>query len=105
VDVEYVDGATQRIRFLASRLKYSRTIRVSLVPDETTETLIRAFAEHLQSWGGAPLVSVFDRPKAVALKWGRDGVVTEWNPSFAYAVLELGVGVDVCWPIGPKKKS
>ena len=39
VDVEYVDGATQRIRFFASRLKYSRTSRVSLVPDETTETL------------------------------------------------------------------
>lgn len=39
VDVEYVDGATQRIRFFASRLKYPRTIRVSLVPDETTETL------------------------------------------------------------------
>src|SRR5258706_10001 len=53
VDVEYRDGATQRIRFFASRLKYSRTIRVSLVPDETTETLIRHFADHLQSWGGA----------------------------------------------------
>ncbi len=105
VDVEYVDGATQRIRFFASRLKYSRTIRVSLVSDETTETLIRAFAEHLQSWGGAPLVSVFDRPKTVALKWGRDGVVTEWNPSFAYAVLELGVGVDVCWPYRAQEKG
>ena len=105
VDVEYVDGATQRIRFFASRLKYSRTIRVSLVPDETTETLIRAFAEHLHSWGGAPLVSVFDRPKTVALKWGRDGVVTEWNPSFAYAVLELGVGVDVCWPYRAQEKG
>ena len=105
VDVEYVDGATERIRFFASRLKYSRTIRVSLVPDETTETLIRAFAEHLQSWGGAPLVSVFDRPKTVALKWGRDGVVTEWNATFAYAVLELGVGVDVCWPYRAQEKG
>ena len=105
VDVEYRDGATQRIRFFASRLKYSRTIRVSLVPDETTETLIRAFADHLQSWGGAPLVSVFDRPKTVALRWGRDGVVTEWNPTFAYAVLELGVGIDVCWPYRPQEKG
>ncbi len=105
VDVEYVDGATQRIRFFASRLKYSRTIRVSVVPDETSEALIRAFAEHLQSWGGAPLVSVFDRPKTVAIKWGRDGVVTEWNPSFAYAVLELGVGVDVCWPYRAQEKG
>jgi transposase len=105
VDVEYVDGATERIRFFASRLKYSRTIRVSLVPDETTETLIRHFADHLDSWGGAPLVSVFDRPKTVAIKWGRDGVVTEWNATFAYAVLELGVGVDVCWPYRAQDKG
>ncbi len=105
VEVEYLDGATARVRFFASRLKYSRAIRVSLVPDETTETLVRSFADHLHSWGGAPLVSVFDRPKTVALKWQRDGVVTEWNPTFAYAVLELGVGVDVCWPYRPQEKG
>jgi hypothetical protein len=51
------------------------------------------------------LVSVFDRPKTVALKWGRDGVVTEWNPTLAYAVLELGVGIDVCWPYRPQEKG
>jgi len=105
VDVEYLDGTIRRIRFFASRLKYSRTIRVSLVPDETTETLIRSFAEHLHGWGGAPLMSIFDRPKTVALKWQRDGVVTEWNPTFAYAVVELGVGVDVCWPYRPQEKG
>ena len=98
-------GRQQRIRFFASRLKYSRTVRVSLVPDETSETLVRNLAEHLQSWGGAPLMSVFDRPKTVALKWQRDGVVTEWNPTFAYAALELGVGVDVCWPYRAQEKG
>jgi transposase len=105
VDVEYLDGSTQRIRFFASRLKYSRVLRVSLVPDETVETLVRHFAEHLHSWGGAPLMSIFDRPKTVALKWQRDGVVTEWNPTFAYAALEIGVGVDVCWPYRPQEKG
>lgn len=105
VDVEYLDGSTQRIRFFASRLKYSRIVRVSLVPDETVETLVRHFADHLHSWGGAPLMSVFDRPKTVALKWQRDGVVTEWNPTFAYATLEIGVGVDVCWPYRPQEKG
>lgn len=105
VDVEYLDGTIRRIRFFASRLKYSRTVRVSRVPDETAETLIRSFAEHLHSWGGAPLMSIFDRPKTVALKWQRDGVVTEWNPTFAYAALELGVGVDVCWPYRPQEKG
>ncbi|HEU4353988.1 MAG TPA: IS21 family transposase [Actinomycetota bacterium] len=105
VDVEYLDGSTERIRFFASRLKYSRVARVSLVPDEAVETLVRHFADHLHSWGGAPLMSVFDRPKTVALKWQRDGVVTEWNPTFAYAALEIGVGVDVCWPYRPQEKG
>jgi transposase len=105
VDVEYLDGTIRRIRFFASRLKYSRAVRVSIVPDETAETLIRNFAEHLHSWGGAPLMSIFDRPKTVALKWKRDGEITEWNPTFAYAALEIGVGVDVCWPYRPQEKG
>ena len=105
VDVEYLDGAQQRIRFFASRLKYSRTVRVNLVPDETSETLVRTLAEHLQSWGGAPLMCVFDRPKTVALRWQRNGVGTGWNPTFAYAALELGIGVEVCWPYRAQEKG
>ena len=46
------------------------------------ESLVRSLAQHLDSWGGAPLVCVFDRPKTVALKWRRNGEVTEWNPVF-----------------------
>ena len=85
VDVEYLDGTEQRVRFFASRLKYSRAMQVSLVPDQTVESLLRSLATHLATWGGAPLVCIFDRPKTVALQWGRDGVVTEWNATFAYA--------------------
>jgi hypothetical protein len=48
---------------------------------------------------------VFDRPKTVALKWGRDGVVTEWNPTFAGVALDLGIGVEVCWPYRPQEKG
>lgn len=105
VDVEYLDGTQQRIRFFASRLKYSRAVRVTVVADETAETLVRTLAEHLHSWGGAPLMCVFDRPKTVALKWQRNGVVTEWNPTFAYAALELGIGVEVCWPYRAQEKG
>ena len=83
VDVEFRDGSVRRIRFFASRLKYSRWVRVSIVKDETVETLVRSLAQHLASWGGAPLVCVFDRPKTVALKWRRNGEVTEWNPAVA----------------------
>jgi len=86
VDVEFLDGMVSRVHFFASRLKYSRYIRVGLVKNETVESLVRNLAEHLHSWGGVPLMCVFDRPKTVVLKWRRNGEVTEWNPVFAYAM-------------------
>jgi len=105
VDIEFLDGAIRRIHFFASRLKYSRYIRVSRVKDETVESLVRNLAKHLYSWGGVPLLCVFDRPKTVALKWRRNGEVTEWNPVFAYAMLEMGIGVELCWPHSPEQKG
>jgi transposase len=105
VEVEFRNGMRQRIHFFASRLKYSRWVRVSLVQDEKVETLVRTLAEHLASWGGRPLLCVFDRPKTVALKWRKNGEVTEWNPVFAYATLEMGVGVELCWPYQPQQKG
>ena len=41
VEVEFLNGARQRIHFFASRLKYSRLVRISLVKDETAESLVR----------------------------------------------------------------
>jgi transposase len=105
VDIEFLDGAIRRIHFFASRLKYSRYIRVSRVQDETVESLVRNLAKDLYSWGGVPLLCVFDRPKTVALKWRRNGEVTEWNPVFAYAMLEIGIGVELCWPHSPEQKG
>ena len=105
VEVEFRDGSVERLHFFASRLKYSRWVRVSLVKDETVESLVRSLAQHLAHWGGAPLVCVFDRPKTVALKWRRNGEVSEWNPVFACATLELGIGVELCWPYRPQEKG
>lgn len=109
VDVTFLDGRVKRVHFFASRLKWSRWAEVSLVPNEQVETLVRGLAEHFTSLGGIPLLAVFDRPKTIALKWDRSGKVTEWNPVFASAVLELGIGVDVdvelCWPYRPQEKG
>jgi hypothetical protein len=96
VKVRFLDGSLQQIHFFASRLKYSRYIRGDLVPDEKTESLVRTLAGHLQDWGGRPLLCVFDRPKTIALKWEKNGEVTEWNPVFAEATLEMGIGVELC---------
>ena len=40
---------------------------------------------------------VFDRPKTIALKWKKNGKVTEWNAVCAEATLEMGIGVELCW--------
>lgn len=105
VVVHYDGGGTAKVRFFASRLKYSRYVQVSLVPDERVESLARSLVDHFAAIGGVPLLAVFDRPKTVALKWGKDGEVTEWNQTFAQVLLELGVGVEVCWPRRPNQKG
>ena len=105
VRVRYQHGTDEVVHFFASRLKYSRWAEVTLVPDEQVETLVRALVDHVGAFGGIPLVAVFDRPKTVALRWGRDGVVTEWNPTFAGVTLDLGIGVEVCWPFRPQEKG
>lgn len=105
VDVRFLAGTTKRIHFFASRLKYSRWAEVTIVPDEQTETLVRTLVDHFTAIGGIPLLAVFDRPKTVALKWTKDGHVTEWNPLFAGVALDLGLGIEVCWPFSPEQKD
>jgi len=77
VVVRFVDGKSLRVRFFASRLKYSRFVQVTIVPDEAVESLARALVEHFEAMGGVPLLAVFDRPKTVALAWRKDGEVTD----------------------------
>jgi transposase len=105
VNVRFLNATEQRVHFFASRLKYSRWVEVTVVPDERTETLVRTFVDHFAAIGGVPLLAVFDRPKTVALKWTRDGQVTEWNPLFAGVALDLSVGIEVCWPAAPWQKG
>jgi transposase len=105
IDVHYDDGSSERVHFFASRLKWSRWVEVTLVPNEVAETLIRTLADHFVAFGGVPLCAVFDRPKTVALAWKKDGEVTEWNPIFAYAALEIGFTAEVCWAHAPRQKG
>jgi transposase len=105
VVVQYQDGTEEKVHFFASRLKFSRWVEVTIVRDQRVESLVRTLVDHLAAFGGIPLVAVFDRPKTVALTWGRDGVVTEWNPTFAAVALDLGLGVEVCWPYRPQEKG
>jgi len=105
VDVRYLDGTKRRVHFFASRLKYSRWVEVTLVPNERVESLVRTMVDHFAAWGGRPLLAVFDRPKTIAISWTKDGHVTQWNPIFAGVVLDLGLGVELCWPKSPRAEG
>ncbi|MEZ4320786.1 MAG: IS21 family transposase [Myxococcota bacterium] len=105
VMVTFVDGTTHRVKFFASRLKWSRFAAVTLVPDETAETLVRTLLEHFHVLGGVPTLAVFDRPKTVALEWDADGRITKWNDCFAQAAMEIGFAAEVCWAYSPNQKG
>lgn len=105
VEVRFMDGTTKRIHFFASRLKWSRWVEVTIVENQRIETLLRTRVRHFDAFGGVPLLAVFDRPKTVAIKWAKNGAVTDWNPTFAAVALELGVGVELCWPARGNQKG
>ena len=56
VDVQFRNGTRQHIHFFASRLKYSRWVRVSLVQDEKVETLRTDSGRASGQLGWAPVV-------------------------------------------------
>src|SRR6266480_4215769 len=46
-----------------------------------------------------------NRPKTIAVEWEKNGKVTKWNSVFACATLEIGIGVELCWPYQPRQKG
>lgn len=105
VDVTFVDGRKKRVRFFASRLKYSRFAAVDLVDDQRVEILVRGLARHFVAFGGLPLMAVFDRPKTIVKKSGKGRAVEAFNATFAQAIVDLGVGVEMCAPRSGNQKG
>lgn len=105
VDVGFTNGRTQRVHFFASRLKYSRYSVVTLVDDERVETIVRCLARDFVTFGGLPLMAVFDRPRTIVQKSGRGREVELFNASFAQAIIDIGVGVEMCAPRSGNQKG
>jgi len=103
VKVTYADGSREKIHFFASRLKYSRWIHVTIVPNEKVEPLIRALLRAFESFNGVPLRAVFDNPKTIVID--RTNGRIEWNPTFAHVPVDYGFGVELCWPRRANQKG
>lgn len=103
VDVEYLDGGKERIHFFVARLKYSRWSFVRLVPDETVESLVRALLLSFESFGGVPLVCVFDNPKTVVIRRRENRI--EWNKTFGQMALDFRFAPELCAPARGNQKG
>lgn len=105
VDVTFVDGRRKRVHFFASRLKYSRFVAVTLVDNERVETIVRCLARDFVAFGGLPLMAVFDRPRTIVKKGGKGREVQAYNATFAQAIVDIGVGVEMCAPRSGNQKG
>jgi transposase len=103
VRVRYDDGTVERVHFFVGRLKWSRWIYVELVPDERVECLVRALLSSFLSFGGVPLVCVFDNPKTVVLS--RQGGRIQWNETFAQVALDYRFASELCTPRRGQEKG
>jgi transposase len=103
VEVRLVDGTRRRVHFAAYRLKWSRFMCVTLVPDERAEALIRSLLAGFAASGGVPLRVVFDNPKTVVLR--REEGRPVWHPTLAQAVIDYGTSIELCTPHQPQQKG
>jgi transposase len=103
VGVRYLTGECERIRFFASRLKYSRWVDVRLVDDEGVESLVRSLLEAFRAFGGVVLVAVFDNPKTVVVS--REGGRIQWNETFGQVALDYRFAPELCTPGRAQEKG
>ena len=50
-------------------------------------------------------MAVFDRPKTIVMKGGKGREVQEYNATFAQAIVDIGVGVEMCAPRSGNQKG
>lgn len=103
VEVRYLDGTREKIRFFASRLKFSRWVDVRLVADQKVESLVRSLLQGFEAFGGVPLVAVFDNPRTVVLQ--REDTRITWNETFARAALDYRFAPELCTPARGQEKG
>ena len=103
VEVRYLDGTHERLHFFVSRLKYSRWVDVRVVENEGVESLVRSLLCGFESFGGVPLVAVFDNPKTVVIN--REGGRIQWNDTFGQTALDYRFAPELCTPRRAQEKG
>lgn len=96
VRVRYESGTEEILHFFAARLKWSRWMYLEVTPNEQVEALSRALLNSFASFGGVPMIAVFDNPKTVVLS--HHGPTIDWNPTFAQVSSDYRFAAELCTP-------
>ena len=92
--MQYTDGQIAVVRFFASRLKYSRYVDVQVVDNEQQETVVRCLLKAFETFGGVPLMGVFDNMSSAvkSREVMADGnVKVHWTERFAQVCMDCGL--------------
>lgn len=106
--VQYADGRIEVVKFFASRLKYSRYVDVQVVANEQQETVVRCLLNAFETFGGVPLMGVFDNMSSAVKSRDvlADGTVkVHWTDRFAQVCIDCGLIPLACWPYRPQQKG
>lgn len=103
VRVRYDDGTVEVVKFFASRLKWSRWAHVELTPNETVESVVRGQLAAFESFGGVPLVCVYDNPSTIVVS--RKDNVIRWNDTFGQVALDYRFAPELCAPRRANQKG
>lgn len=106
--VQYADGRIEVVKFFASRLKYSRYVDVQVVANEQQETVVRCLLKSFETFGGVPLMGVFDNMSSAvkSREMLADGTVkVHWTDRFAQVCMDCGLIPLACWPYRPQQKG
>ena len=102
--VKLADERQEKVIFFAGRLKYSRFMHVVLVPNQTSEMVVRSLIECLTAFGGSPKEWVFDNPRTIRLsRWGVKPLVL--HRYLRDLVAEYGVIPTFCAPRSGNQKG
>ena len=91
------------VHVFASRLKWLRWVHVEPVPNEQVEAQVRSLFTAFASFGGVPLVAVFDDPKTVVIS--RQGGQIPWNSPSALVALDYRFGPESWTPRRGQEKG
>ena len=106
--VRYTDGKVEVVKFFASRLKYSRYVDVQVVANEQQETVVRCLLRAFKTFGGVPLMGVFDNMSSAvkSREVKEDGTVkVHWTEPFMQVCMDCGLVPLACWPYRPQQKG